>query len=66
MMKIQTYHWITFMLYLIGFVLIVFGAVNGREYLAIQILGWVIMIIANIYLLFSNVKRAKSKEESNK
>jgi len=54
------------MLYLIGFVLIVFGAVNGREYLAIQILGWVIMIIANIYLLFSNVKRAKSKEESNK
>jgi len=62
MAKIQTKHWITLMLYIIAIVLIIFGTVNGTENPTIQILGWVIMMIGSLYMIFTNVKRINKKK----
>ena len=57
------------LLYLIAIVLIVYNivtTVNGAKNDTIEILGWVMMIIASLFAIFMNVKRVKPKDESLK
>ena len=69
MAKFQTKDWISIALFSIAIFLMAynhFNKENGIENENIEILSWVMFVIANLHMLFTNIKRVKSKEKSLK
>jgi len=69
MARIKKKHWTSIILFLIAIILMaynIFRIANGTRNLTIEMLAWIMMIIANLYMVWTIYQGVKAKEKSTK
>ena len=69
MARIKKKHWLSIVLFLIAIILMaynIFRIASGTRNITIEILAWIMMIVANLYMIWTIYQGVKAKNKSTK